>query len=145
MLNIFANMVWPALYVGATFGRFWFLVIGTIVIESVLLRRFLRISWKESLLLSSVGNIFSGAVGTIAMMVAMLFWHIIVDNLTDSTFHMLNWVATYVIMCLGSIFLEVVAVKKMCTLPTRKLFPLMLIGNILSYIFIACFIAFRSN
>ena len=36
------DMVWPALYVSATFWKFWFLIIGTIVIELFVIKYFLE-------------------------------------------------------------------------------------------------------
>jgi|SRR5579871_4513653 len=135
------DMVWPALYVSATFWKFWFLVIGTIVIELFVIKYFLKFSWKKSFFISLIGNCVSGFIGTFLMTFAMIFWHLIADRLLNGTFNNTNWVATYILMCLGSVFLETLAIKLIYKIPIKKLFLPMLTGNLLSYIFIAYFMA----
>lgn len=51
-------MVWPALYVSETFWKFWFLVIGTIVIELFVIKYFLKFSWKNLFLLRLLAIVF---------------------------------------------------------------------------------------
>jgi hypothetical protein len=136
---VLLDMVWPALYVSETILKFWFLVIGTIVIELFVIKYFLKISWKQSIFVSIIGNLVSAIAGTILMTIAMLFWHIIVDNFVNGTFNTINWFATYVLMCFGSVFLETLTIKIIYDQPFRRLFLPMLTGNLLSYSFIAYF------
>ncbi len=137
MKPILLDMVWPALYVSASLYKFWYLVIGTIVIETFVIRFFLKYNWKKSFIASLVGNCVSGFVGTFVMLWAMLFWHLVADNFVHGTFNAINWVATYVLMCLGSVFLETIAVKILYKEKIKRLFFPMLTGNFLSYAFIA--------
>ena len=105
-------MVWPAIYVVDEVGRFWYLVIATIVIETFTIKVFLNYSWAKSSLASVIGNLVSGLIGTFVMMWAMLIWHLLADQFVpDATFDLINWVATYVLMCLGSVFLETLTIK----------------------------------
>lgn len=138
MRIILLDMVWPALYVSETFWRFWFLVIGTIFIETFVIKYFLKYSWSKSFIVSFIGNCVSGFVGTFVMMWAMLFWHMLVDSfLPHATFDIVNWVATYVLMCFGSVFLETLTIKLIFKETIKRLFLPMLTGNFLSYAFIA--------
>lgn len=138
MKAILLDMVWPALYVSETFWRFWFLVIGTIIIETFVIKYFLKYSWSKSFIVSLIGNSVSGFIGTIVMMYAMLFWHLLVDNfLPHATFDRVNWVATYFLMCLGSVLLEILTVSLIFKEKIKRLFLPMLTGNLLSYLFIA--------
>ncbi len=130
------DMVWPALYVSETFWRFWYLVIGTIIIELFVIKYFLRFSWKKSFYVSLIGNCVSGVAGTFLMTIGMIFWHAIVDNFVHGTFNKFNWVATYVLMCFGSVWLETYTIKIIFKEPIKKLFLPMLTGNLLSYLFI---------
>jgi hypothetical protein len=138
---VLLDMVWPALYVSETFWKFWFLVIGTIVIELFVIKYFLKFSWKKSFFVSLIGNCVSGFIGTFIMTFAMMFWHLIVDNFVHGTFNTINWIATYILMCLGSVFLETFTIKIIYKEPIKRLFLPMLTGNLLSYIFIAYFMA----
>ena len=138
MRIILLDMVWPALYVSETFWRFWFLIIGTIVIETFVIKFFLKFSWSKSFLISLIGNSVSGIIGTFVMMWAMLLWHAAVDNFVPkATFDPINWVATYILMCIGSVFLETLTIKLLFKESIKRLFLPMLTGNVLSYSFIA--------
>ena len=145
MKIVLLDMVWPAFYVSATFWKFWFLVIGTIIIELFVIKRFLKFSWKKSFYASLIGNCVSGFVGTFVMMWAMLFWHLIVDNFLNGTFNIFNWVATYILMCLGSVFLETLTIKIIYKETIKRLFAPMMVGNVLSYIFIAIVMLTATN
>jgi hypothetical protein len=68
---------------------------------------------------------------------AMLFWHLIIDRLTQATFANINWIATYILMCLGSVFFETLIIKIIYKEKIKRLFLPMLTGNLLSYAFIA--------
>lgn len=67
----------------------------------------------------------------------MLFWHLVVDNFVHGTFGIINWIATYILMCLGSVLLETLTVKLIYKEKIKRLFLPMLTGNFLSYAFIA--------
>jgi hypothetical protein len=132
-----SDMVWPAVYLSQTLWKFWFLVIGTIIIETFVIKYFLRFNWKKAFMASFIGNCVSGFVGTFIMVWGMLFWHLIVDQFVNGTFNLINWIATYVLMCLGSVFLEALAIKLIYKEKIKRLFVPMLTGNFLSYVFIA--------
>lgn len=146
MKPIFLDMVWPAIFVSTTFYKFWYLVIGTIIIETFVIKLFLKFDWKKSIIASIVGNCVSGFIGTFIMIWAMLFWHLVADNFVPhGTFSTTNWVATFVLMCLGSVLLETLAIKILYKKKIKKLFLPMLTGNFLSYLFIAYSMITTSN
>lgn len=135
---ILLNMIWPALYVSQTFWKFWFLIVGTLIIETFLIKYLLRYSWQKSFLASFVGNAVSAFAGTFCMMYGMILWHALVDNfLPQATFDPINWVATYSLMCLGSVFFEVIVVSILFKERVKRLMLPLLVGNLLSYAFIA--------
>jgi len=138
MNPILLDMVWPALYVSQSLYKFWFLVFGTIILEAFVIRYFLKFSWTKSVIASSIGNSVSGFVGTFVMMWAMLFWDLLADNFVPyGTFGMINWIVTYILMCLGSVFLETLTIKIIYKEKIKRLFLPMMTGNFLSYAFIA--------
>ncbi|MCB0734506.1 MAG: hypothetical protein H6608_12480 [Flavobacteriales bacterium] len=144
MFNL--NMVWPAIYVVDEVGRFWYLVIATIVIETFTIKVFLNYSWAKSSLASVIGNLVSGLIGTFVMMWAMLIWHLLADQFVpDATFDLINWVATYVLMCLGSVFLETLTIKIIFKESIKRLFIPLLIGNVMTYGIIAYSMATHTN
>jgi hypothetical protein len=131
------NVIWPAIYVSQTFWKFWYLIIATIVIELVVLRLLLRFSWKKAFFASVIGNLVSGIAGTFVMMFGMLGWHAVADHFLQGTFSDVNWVMTYLLMCVGSVLIETKTVSLIYKVSLKKLFLPMLTGNLLTYIFIA--------
>ena len=143
---ILLNMVWPAIYVYDEVWRFWFLVFATIVIETFTIMGMLKYSLKKSFLASVIGNLVSGLIGTFVMMWAMLFWHLLADNFVPhATFDIINWVATYILMCLGSVFIETLTIKIILKDTLKRLFIPLLIGNLLTYSFIAYTMATKTD
>lgn len=134
----FLNVIWPAVYVSQAFSEFWFIIFGTIAIELITIRYFLKTSWASSLVMSVVGNLVSGIIGTFIMTYGMFVWHLIADTLFfKATFNPINWIMTFILMCLGSVILEALAVKFILKKNIKKIFIPLLIGNLMSYIFIA--------
>lgn len=131
------NVIWPAIYVSETFWKFWYLIVGTVFIEFFVLRFSLRFSWKKSFLASLVGNLASGLIGTFIMKFGMLGWHVIADIFLQGTFAKVNWIATYLLMCLGSVLIETKTVSLIYNEKWKRLFFPMLTGNLLTYVFIA--------
>ena len=139
-------MVWPAIYVYDEVWRFWFLVFATIVIETFTIMGMLKYSLKKSFLASVIGNLVSGLIGTFVMMWAMLFWQLLADNFVPhATFDIINWVATYILMCLGSVFIETLTIKIILKDTLKRLFIPLLIGNLLTYSFIAYTMATKTD
>jgi hypothetical protein len=134
MRTILANMAWPALYVSTEIGKFWYLVFATILIEAIVIKVFLKFSWTKSFIASTIGNIISGLIGTFIMMFAMVLWHALVDKLVpNATFDIINWVATFILMCAGSVAIETLAIKLIYKEHFKRLFLPMLTGNLLTY------------
>ena len=132
------DVVWPALYVSQELWKFWYLIIGTVVLETFTIRYILNFSFLKSLWISVFGNLMSGFIGTIVMTLGMLPWHLIVDNLVpDATFDIRNWIATFILMCFGSVIIESIFVRIIIKQSFRKIFKAMVWGNLLSYTFIA--------
>lgn len=144
MINL--NLVWPAIYVYNELWRFWFLVFVTIAIETFTLMKMRKYSLEKSFLASLIGNLASGLIGTFVMMWAMIVWHFLVDNFVPhATFDKINWIATYILMCLGSVLIEAYIIKLIFKDSLHKLYLPLLIGNLLTYGFIAFSVENKTN
>ena len=71
------------------------------------------------------------------MMFGMLGWHAVADLFLQGTFSYANWIMTYFLMCIGSVLIETKTVSLIYKVDLKKLFLPMLIGNLLTYVFIA--------
>ena len=143
---IILNLVWPAIYIYDEIWRFWFLIFATIVIETFTIMAMLKYSTKKSFLASVIGNLVSGLVGTLVMMWAMIVWHLLADNFVPhATFDKINWVATFILMCFGSVLIETLTIKLIFKDTIKRLFIPLLIGNLLTYGFIAYIMSTKTN
>lgn len=132
------NIVWPAMYVADELLRFWFLVFVTIAVETFTIKVILKYPLIKSIKASVIGNLVSGFIGVFIMMITMLFWHMVSDGFFNhGTFDNINWIATYIIMCVGSIFIEVLTIKIVFKETIKRLLLPLMIGNLLTYAFIA--------
>jgi len=132
------NMVWPAMYVAEEFFQFWFLILATIVIETFTIKAMLKYPLKKALKASLIANLVSGSIGIYLMMMAMLCWHTISDGiLNNRTFDNINWIASYILMCIGSIIIETLTIKVIFKDTIKRLLLPLMIGNLLTYTVIA--------
>jgi hypothetical protein len=135
---IVLNMVWPAIYIAGTLAQFSFFVIFTIVLEMYFIQYMLNYDTKKAFYAALIGNLVSGILGTIVMAIAMLGWHAIADwAMPHATFDIINWVVTFIFMCAGSIYIEVFTIQLIFKTPFKDLLKPLMVGNILTYIFIA--------
>jgi hypothetical protein len=128
-----ADVVWPALYVTGSHFGFWYVVILGLLLEVVVLRLYLIPDIKKSLLVSLIANLFSATVGICVLTIGMIGWHLVVDTFVRGTFNILNQVATFIIMLLGSAILETLIVRGLWKYQLRQTFPILILGNLLSY------------
>ncbi len=125
------------MYIASSVFQFWFLILATIAVEAVCFKYIVKVTFKRSIAVSIVGNLVSGFLGTVFMTTSSLVYHAIADTLFFSnTFNTVNWIASYMIMCFGSILLELIAVKLIWKYSFKVLVLPLGVGNILSYIMI---------
>ena len=128
------NLVWPAIYVAGGLLKLWYFILITIAVEWIVLRYFLRISSGKSILMSVSGNIISGLAGIYLIPWLIFLPQVILDGMLQiGTFHMASWVLSFLLMCMGSVVIEVFFVNFLFKAGFRKLFLPLLIGNVLTY------------
>lgn len=128
-----ADVVWPALYVIDSHSRFWYIVIGGLLLEASVLRWRLIPDVKKALFVSLIVNAFSSTVGIFILAFGMVGWHFIVDNFVNGTFSSFNQIVTIGIMLFGSVFLETLIARGIWKYPLWRTFPIFILGNIFSY------------
>ncbi|MCS3023040.1 hypothetical protein NXW75_01975 [Bacteroides xylanisolvens] len=64
---VLLNFVWSGVIIGESFIRFWYIIPATIIIEMVIIKLMTSHLWGKSLLISTVGNLVSGIIGTIVI------------------------------------------------------------------------------
>jgi hypothetical protein len=139
--TIYADIVWPALFVGGAIFSAWSLSVVSIAIEGLMFHFFITdITYGEAFLMSCIGNAASVIIGTILMVITMaLAWHSFFDQFLGGTFHIVNWVATYILMYLGSCFIELITLRIIFRYTIKQLLIPSLVGNFLTYILAAAY------
>jgi hypothetical protein len=136
-IPIYCNVIWPAVFVSNAIYSSLFVVIVSIIIEAILFCAYIKtISYERAFLMSFIGNAISALLGTAIMTFAMLIWHFPLDILLGGTFHIVNIIATYILMCLGSAFIELLSIKLLFRYSFKQLWVPVLIGNILTYVLV---------
>lgn len=134
---IYCNIIWPAVFVSNIIlgDLLYIIVASSIAIEAILYYRFLKnITYTRALLISCIGNAASVFLGTFVMTLAMMLWHLPADMIFGGTFAFPNIVVTYVLMYLGSAFIELLAIKIIFRYSFEDLWIPVFIGNIVTYI-----------
>ncbi|MFI5145528.1 MAG: hypothetical protein ACHQJ4_08010 [Ignavibacteria bacterium] len=134
---IIADVIWPAIYICSTRFNFWFSVIITILVEAVFLKIFLRITVLKSLTISAAGNVISGIFGTIFFTIFLALFEGIIDLIINGfSFSPASWILSYIVLCAGSILIEMSAIKIIWKYDFKNLWKPVSIGNVLSYLII---------
>lgn len=132
-IPLYANVVWPAMFVSNSLSLF--LIVVSTIIEAVCFYWFLKnISYTRAFVMSCIGNAASALLGAFIMTLAMLLWHFAFDRLLGGTFSIYNRIATFVFMYLGSSLIEFFVIKKLFRYPSKQLWPPILIGNFITYV-----------
>lgn len=131
----YANVIWPTLYVTDSHFRFWYIIIICILLEAIVLKRWTISSTKQALLVSLVVNVFSATVGFFLLSFVLVALDIIMNNLFSIT--TINNNNTIPSMLIGSILIETLVAKIIWKYPLKKTFLIFMLGNIISYGFIA--------
>lgn len=142
--SMYANILWPALFFARALFSSLFLVVISIIIEALLLHYFIKtISLIKALVMSCIGNTASVLIGTIVMVSAMplwhLLWHLFFDKLLERTFNIYNNIASWILMYLGSCFIELAVLRLLFKYKTNQLMIPIVVGNAITYMLLVVY------
>lgn len=138
--QIYADVVWPAVYIAAAFSHFWYLVFLTIIIEAVVLRLMLKVPVLKSVMMSIAANTVSSTFGLLLALYGMILWQGIVDSIFGTSSPLNQKIGSLVIMFAMSVFFESVLVRIIWKYPVKKTFLCLSVGNFISYAIIAVYL-----
>lgn len=143
---VLLNMILPTIYDSNEPEHFWFIVIGTIIIETLVIKLMLKYSWKKSFSALFIGNIISTLAGIFIMLFSTTFLSSLANKSDwNDIFIIISLVLTFILMFAGSVFLEIVTIKLIFNDTVKKLFIPLLIGNILTYLSIFLLMVANGN
>ena len=133
--STYSKMIWPAkIFVSqAIFGAFLVGFISIPIGACFFYWLIKNISYGKALKMSLIGDGASVILGTLVMKYAMLLWHFLFDSFLGGTFSIYNYVATVVLMYLGSSLIEFIVIKLSFGYSFKQLWLPVLIGNLVMY------------
>ena len=101
---VYADMVWPALYLEQRMVSWWAIAVG-LIIEYLFVRKLTGFGIIKSILADLIMNLASTLFGLVLIPIAGVIWEFIVGGplyllLRVGTFNPVTWVATFLIAVL---------------------------------------------
>lgn len=141
---IIADLIWPAAYIVGDILTFWYIVFITIAVEAAAIKIFLSSSISKSILISVTGNLVSAIIGTgVMLFISLLLEGAIGMVFQFEAFTAVSWIYNYVLLCFGSILIEILIIMFIWKYPFKILIIPLSIGNVLSYLIIFYLINFN--
>ncbi len=124
MAPVFADVVWPALYLEMRLLSSVPIVAGLIV-ECFVLRYGFGLTWKRAVWVDVVMNAVSTAAGVVLIPIAGIMWEIFPGSVmykffNIGTFNPATWTATYVMAVLLTTAIEAAVVKWLFKIPLKR-------------------------
>ncbi len=138
-ISVYANMVWPALYLETRLFSWWAITVG-LVIEYLFVRKLFSIPPKKAIIATFSANFVSAVAGIVLVPLSGIAWEIfpglLFMEIQDmGTFNPITWTGTFLLACCVNVLLEGVVYKKVFKLPflfKSRLFFWFLLANTFS-------------
>jgi hypothetical protein len=135
--STYCNLIWPAVFISAEIYKLSYLVIVSILIESLIYYLYLNINPLKAMLVTAISNGVSFLVGTQFLSIAMIGWHFIADRFTGGTFNLVNYIVSFLFLYLGTCLIELLVVRILLRSYTfKQLAPAVFIGNLITYLMV---------
>ncbi|HEY5893875.1 MAG TPA: hypothetical protein VIT91_11645 [Chthoniobacterales bacterium] len=123
---IFANVVWPALYLSQRYYSWWAITLS-LLIETGVLYGLTRKTFPKCLLLAFAANAVSTLIGFLAFIWIGFAWELIVsytlyEMIPLGTFNPFGWIATTILAAFFSCTIEWAVIKYLFKIPTTNIF-----------------------
>lgn len=138
---IYANMIWPSVFVLERTHSIHVIIIG-FLIEGLFVKYFLKESLGKSFIISFIMNLVSTVLGIIFIPFSgiiaefVLFW--------EATFDILHWIASYILAIIVNVLLEGMTLEWIYKKKFKETYKCLFIVNAISVI-ICLIIPFESS
>jgi hypothetical protein len=137
---IYANMIWPSLYIAEDFRTWWIIVTG-LLIEFIFVKIFTKDSYFKSALMAIIINLISTLIGIIAIPLSGIigeFIFIPIDLLFKlGSFHISHWILAFLLTVLCNTVIEALTLKIIFKKIFKNIFLWLFIANSISVIICA--------
>ena len=112
--SIYANMIWPSLYISEGMRIWWIIAIG-LVIEFIFVKLFTKDNYLKSIIMVITMNLISALVGFVAIPLVGILGEIIlfpIDSIFNlGTFHISHWIFAYLLTASCNASIETLVLK----------------------------------
>ena len=136
-ISIYANVIWPSLYIAKSFRIWWIILVG-LIIEFIIIRIFIKEHYLKTLLMVILMNTISTLIGIFAIPVSGIIVEIIlipIDKVFSfGTFHITHWILDFILAVTCNTLLESLTLKIVFKKILKETILWVFIANILSVI-----------
>ena len=138
-LSLFADVVWPALYLETRMFSWWAITFG-MIIEIIFIKYIFDFDFKKIIKIVFIANILSALIGIVAIplsgiLIELIPGGILYYTLNLGTFNPITWGITFIVASFVTTYIEYIIYKKLFLIEIQikdtKFFKLFLV-NILS-------------
>ena len=132
---VFANMIWPSLYIAESMLTWWIILFG-IIIEFIFVKIFIKDNYFKSAIMTVVMNTFSAIIGIVMIPISGLIGEIILIPIdlifALGTFSLPHIIFSYLMAALCNVLIEGLVLKIIFKKEFKKIFLWLYIANVIS-------------
>ena len=141
---VYADVIWPALYITKGMLSLKVIILG-LIIETLFVKIFTKTDWKKSCLVSVLMNLITSLLGIILIPLFGLLSELVFDFVFHSydkfgigTFHWSHWLVSYIMVIILNTLIEAFVIKKALKLNYKNILWWLFIANAISVLI--CFL-----
>jgi hypothetical protein len=126
---IYANVIWPSIYIMEGMMTWWIIAAG-IIIEFIFIKLFTRDGFIKSIIMAISMNAISALVGIVAVPLSGVLVELIFIPFNMGSFHISHWILDYLLTILCNASIESLVLKVMFKKIYKKIFWWIFCANI---------------
>lgn len=136
---VYADVVWPSLYIAAGMASIKVIIIGLLV-ELFFVKFFTNVHWLKASIITVLMNAITCLLGMVLIPISGLFVEIIPLH---KTFHWTHWFLDYLLAILINTLIEGLIIKLILKLKFKNIFVWLFIANAISILLCIIFYGLR--
>ena len=135
---VFADVVWPSLYIVAGMLSAKVIILGLLV-ELLFVKFFTNTPWLKAGLITFAMNLITTLFGLILIPISGLLTEYIMQPLRTGTFHWSHWLMSYLVIVLINTLIEGLIIKLTLKLKFKSIFWWLFVANTMSVLMCVLF------
>jgi hypothetical protein len=130
---VYANIIWPSLYILEGMMTWWIIAIG-LIIEFIFIKIFTKDNYIKSIIMDITINAISSLIGIIAIPLTGFLIELAFIPFNNGTFHISHWILDYLLTIFCNAVIESLALKLIFSKTYKKIFWWIFCANTFSVV-----------